>query len=608
MSAENFNTLKKGPLAPIDPPPEFQVSSHIFAYSFCKSYGHVFIFKSYWIFLYVICQQDSPQTTLLRSPVVQNFSLKLAKTIILSAIQLYTSTIPLFHTIDKPMESAKQRKLHSDINEFGRNIRSYDIYASDSILNRHINNIYDLPCDDDNDYSNESLDALTISYYDNINLVHTKGKLPSDTCSKTPSKLTASHTRDAIKTNILILAQASEIHDYDLYYSSDRRSATESGSSTTYQKRKTSVLYSPLHYHPGSNLSTGNRPNSRNSLNSRLSISHNSLSIQTSNKADDSIFITQAMSHDALIGREISDFYNVPIDSDIYALPIDVIRPNRKTANVITTDLIPSTSKNFRGRLKYMRNGKKRKRQQQRAGLDAGAVVVGQTSNKLSKTRLRGDKRHSVPENNIEPMHMTLDEVKKFYTSIYSSSSETSRDINSSRNYNINHDHKAIMKGSTVNDVNSITVSTTATNNNVRNYNNNNIISNNNCKSSSIATTPNTNISNSASMFSATLGKIAQSKNFGKQKMTVSASDDCYTMQTVQKKSQFNLNLKQKFCSIFRFRKAVDHGAGTTRCVPSINNELETQMEDGKNVKFSKRALPPLPLRGKLTKIRIIYY
>lgn len=26
MSAENFNTLKKVPLAPIDPPPEFQVT------------------------------------------------------------------------------------------------------------------------------------------------------------------------------------------------------------------------------------------------------------------------------------------------------------------------------------------------------------------------------------------------------------------------------------------------------------------------------------------------------------------------------------------------------------------------------------------------------
>lgn len=29
MSAENFNTLKKGPLAPIDPPPEFQVSHRL---------------------------------------------------------------------------------------------------------------------------------------------------------------------------------------------------------------------------------------------------------------------------------------------------------------------------------------------------------------------------------------------------------------------------------------------------------------------------------------------------------------------------------------------------------------------------------------------------
>lgn len=28
MSAENFNTLKKGPLAPIDPPPQFQVVAH----------------------------------------------------------------------------------------------------------------------------------------------------------------------------------------------------------------------------------------------------------------------------------------------------------------------------------------------------------------------------------------------------------------------------------------------------------------------------------------------------------------------------------------------------------------------------------------------------
>lgn len=331
----------------------------------------------------------------------------------------------------------KQRNIDSDINEFGRNARSYEIYASDSILNRHIDNIYDLPCDEDNDFSNESLDALTFSYYDNNNLVHTKAKLPSNSCSLTTPSHSVAHSshasRNSFKTNIFVLSQASEIHDYDLYYSGgggcgERRSATtDSGSSSTFQRRKTPILYSPLHYHPGSTLSNSNRPNSRNSLNSRLSSSHNSLSIQTSNKADDSIFITQAMSHDALIGREISDFYNVPIDSDIYALPIDVIRPScRKamTAQTVVNDsatLQPpqkptsGSSRNLRGRLKYVRNAKKRKRQQKASGVD-GQTGMGAscapTAGKSTKSRLSGaDKRHSVPENAIEPMHMTLDEV-----------------------------------------------------------------------------------------------------------------------------------------------------------------------------------------------------
>lgn len=70
------------------------------------------------------------------------------------------------------------------------------------------------------------------------------------------------------------------------------------------------------------------RPNSRNS--SRLSSSHNSLATTgASNKVDDTTFITQAMSHDPLMSRQsILDFYNVPLDSDIYALPVDVVSPN----------------------------------------------------------------------------------------------------------------------------------------------------------------------------------------------------------------------------------------------------------------------------------------
>lgn len=264
-------------------------------------------------------------------------------------------------------------------------------------------------------------------------------------------------------------------------------SSTTSTSVTTFQHRKTpSILYSPLHYHANSSLSTGNRPNSRNSLNSRLSSSHNSLTISSSNKADDSIFITQAMSHDALTSREISDFYNVPIDSDIYALPIDVIRPissaNNRNGNLkkvahgdkvtlksavsmqstinnlpqmtsvsgSTSMLLKNSTKRFRGRLKYVRNNKKRKRQPQSYNGDCNGIQSkASRSNNVSSVTANGsiDKRHSVPENVIvEPMHMTLDEVKRFYTSLYSSSSESALELtaitkNMSNQFNNNNNN-----------------------------------------------------------------------------------------------------------------------------------------------------------------------
>lgn len=272
-------------------------------------------------------------------------------------------------------------------------------------------------------------------------------------------------------------------------------SSTTSTSVTTFQHRKTpSILYSPLHYHANSSLSTGNRPNSRNSLNSRLSSSHNSLTISSSNKADDSIFITQAMSHDALTSREISDFYNVPIDSDIYALPIDVIRPissannnNRminskkaahgdkttlksavsmqSTINNLpqltsvsgsTSMLLKNSTKRFRRRLKYVRNNKKRKRQPQSYnGGCNGIQSKSSRSNNGSCAATNGsvDKRHSVPENVIvEPMHMTLDEVKRFYTNLYSSSSESALELtaitkNMSNQFNNNNENSTTNSG-----------------------------------------------------------------------------------------------------------------------------------------------------------------
>lgn len=73
------------------------------------------------------------------------------------------------------------------------------------------------------------------------------------------------------------------------------------------------------------------RPSSRSSLgSSRLSSSHNSLSVPNTQKLDDSNFISQAVSHDTLSPNLISDLYNVPFDSDMYAVPIDVLKPPLK--------------------------------------------------------------------------------------------------------------------------------------------------------------------------------------------------------------------------------------------------------------------------------------
>lgn len=143
MSAENFNTLKKGPLAPIDPPPEFQ---------------------------------DSPQTTLVRS---------ISKNIV-NSLRRWTSSQSSFehlkddaatmvnglatvtalpeephsHTHSHPPNSelvlllAKTAESQLDALD-GQALGqltlkdSYAInkhlYSSDSILNSHTDNIYDEP-------------------------------------------------------------------------------------------------------------------------------------------------------------------------------------------------------------------------------------------------------------------------------------------------------------------------------------------------------------------------------------------------------------------------------------------------------------------------------
>lgn len=254
MSAENFNTLKKGPLvAPIDPPPEFQ---------------------------------DSPQTTMLRRNTTtgyQEFAQLLIKDILGEAF------LSILH---KHNNNNNNNKSQNESRLLCPRDRDQD---DASIVN----------CS----YSNTVIKRTRISASDpQLNITtspmtaETKGQPP--TAMTVPENIYDEPSYDSTRN--------SDDIEVD-YYISKQLSASlarKKSSTLSANSQQLSLL----------------RPNSRNSLQSRLSSSHNSLATTGACKVDDTTFITQAMSHDPLMSRQsIIDFYNVPLDSDIYALPVDVV-------------------------------------------------------------------------------------------------------------------------------------------------------------------------------------------------------------------------------------------------------------------------------------------
>ncbi|CAH2224653.1 jg25933, partial [Pararge aegeria aegeria] len=163
-----------------------------------------------------------------------------------------------------------------------------------------------------------------------------------------------------------------------------------------------------------------NRPSSRNSLSSRLSSSHNSLVSQF--QADDSSFITQAISHDTLSAKtsDITDMYNVPFDSDIYAVPIDTVRPSHS---------------NVRGK------GKKPPRSNRKRGKSSSQILGSSSAapervfkSKEIRHKDTKTKRHSLPsssskkpvtDSDTDSLHLTLREMRKYLHTLYSSSSDS---------------------------------------------------------------------------------------------------------------------------------------------------------------------------------------
>lgn len=589
MSAENFNTLKKVPLAPIDPPPEFQ---------------------------------DSPHTTLTRS-LSKNILNNIPRWSSQSSLQINDMTTDkptpniivelnpiIAHVVDNSTLKDSYSKQH--------------IYSSDSILNStiHDDNIYDEPND-----------ILSSSVGNSIDVVDQRHKLPL--CPHFPDHTryfraipseqdvaTRSHQMQLQRFNLTGL---SEIHDYDLYYGL-KRNAYQDGS---LQRR---LLYSPLHhhhyqhqyhYHSGG---SGNRPNSRNSLNSRLSSSHNSLSVSNANKADDSIFITQAMSHDALLTREISDFYNVPIDSDIYAFPIDMIKPPPDAKDTIISKYKDSIKSNQKNRLKYSRNNKRRKRNNNNninnlnnnntstddniSGIDK-LEIDNKSKTKAANKNAADDKRHSVPENPIEPLHMTLDEVKQFYHTLYSDAKDmpmrnntTSTLAHKSTGTNRTPTHSITLNRSSNGSSGAGTIITPRPN---KQHSTLKQVSINHSKgNSNTASIKNTKLMHGSGGGGGIDKNNDVSNNNNINNINNNHINKITTIQT-EKKSQFTLNLKQKFCSIFRFRKS--HNRCRTNSTDSAEyissnkdqssaTNQQPESADDKRRKFQSRALPPLPKKA----------
>lgn len=304
-----------------------------------------------------------------------------------------------------------------------------------------------------------------------------------------------------------------------------------------------------------------NRPSSRNSLTSRLSSSHNSLVTQF--QADDSSYITQAISHDTLSAKtsDITDMYNVPFDSDIYAVPIDMVR---------------SPHANFRNKGKKPTRNKKRAKSTQQS-----TCVVIPTPDKTHKPRESNrhkdvkSKKNSLPsssfkkniDSDTDSLHLTLREMRKYLHTLYSSSSDseckaTIKKTNSmvaSVGVHSRHPH------------NDNTITFLKESNELKS-----LEANNNHKKSS---------KNSFGL------NAKNKKHKENSKETEGEKNDKLVKKVNQKPKMspvriLSINLKQSFCNLFRWRRQ-----------PVVDNLTEISISElkGSPPPEVRRALPPLP-------------
>ena len=350
------------------------------------------------------------------------------------------------------------------------------------------------------------------------------------------------------------------------------------------------------------------------------------------------------MSHDALLTREISDFYNVPIDSDIYALPVDMIKSEKERFkhNRInnTSECIVSETKeitinhNCNKHIKChhqtkpnRKNGNKRKKRSSSNCADncgstnqAANHILSSATSRYTTTFISTSSMQE--DSNIsEPLHMTLDEVKQFYHTLYSDTKPTSEvgsggvgetSIRHIKNTGVKSSNETIWSGSTARSRSSnSTLTQTRVDKNISLHSNKyNIAPQKNFSSDSETVHNNNNnmtaINNHNNQIQnqSLISKVQEKEHSSQNTQPIIKSN----IAPSEKKSQFTLNLKQKFCSIFRFRRNQNRCSSRNISVDNDENNsksekgviLHSQSTDDKRKKFQSRALPPLPKKGNL--------
>jgi hypothetical protein len=523
MSAENFHTIKKLPpnTLIVEPPPEF-------ADNFTK-FPHT----------------TTTPSTVIRTTHVHSYASRLTQNIIAKAIRTFDRR----HLASKEIycekhAAAKLKKQQKAMDyEYLRKKRftnGYSIYGSDSFLDSY--NKMRLSSGK-NSNSNINIDVDDDDIYDEPNTEYDviwKDNKDTILCTK---RIVRSLEKKKLDTRSHLYCNTEDLY-YEKLKSKSCNSSTAAAAhcasnnkfqSNSFQKKFDKFLRSKFLTHnitpttttssifysfcrAGTNNSNPGNPTSKSSLNSRLSSSHNSLTVPT-NKADDSIFITQAMSHDQLGSHslEINDFYNVPMDSDIYTLPIDVIHqederqltPYRRHRAMSDNNLLGSSSTRSH---KFHRSKNKRSKRKKRSDAGHEGTRKMSTGNVVSSQSFTA----TTHEYNRVPSDKTKTKLTQ------TSNASVTMDNSVKYRTKSSSDEPKVIKGD----------------------------SNNNSKYAS----------------------------------TTSSS----------KKSQFSisLNLKQKFCSIFRFRRS--HQSPTRSAAQQAPQEAE------RKVNLSTRALPPLPGLGEL--------